>query len=585
MPPHYDPPAALSLVSVPGWCPAMNVLLDFGRSHPYRSIATLLCLLLAGVAEGIGLSSLFPVLELAVPGDATSEPSGFAEAVRGGLARFGIAPNLGPLLLIVVGGITAKAMLVLLANRQVGYAVSSVATELRLALVGALMQARWRYFTTRPSGEFANAFTTEAERASHAFLHGSLVIAAAIQVVLYTAIAVAISWKATLAALALGAISAWALTWLVRAARRAGRKQTELLKVSVAHLADALHAIKPLRAMAREQLMDSVLTRETRDLNRAQRGEVLSKEGLKALQEPILVGGLALGLYVAVTYWSMSVSYLLMFGVLFGRTLGAIGKAQKEVQKFVTRESAYASLRATINAAEAEREPLHSGVTPTLNNGIELENIHLAYRDEPVLRDVSLFVPAGRLTTLVGESGAGKTSLADLIIGLVSPSRGTVRIDGVSLDDIDIRAWRRQVGYVPQELFLLHESVYTNIALGDPGITEEHVWLALDRVGARSFVEALPDKLDAPVGERGLLLSGGQRQRIAIARAIVCSPELLILDEATASLDPETENAVASTVAELRGDMTILAITHQKAFAERADRLYRLHDGIISHAA
>lgn len=562
----------------------MKVLLDFARSQPFRSGATLLCLLLAGVAEGIGLSSLFPVLELAVP-DPNSTPSGFADAVRNGLDRFGIEPTLGALLLLVVGGITAKAILVLLANRQVGYAVSSVATELRLALIGALMTARWRYFTTRPTGEIANAFTTEAERASHAFLHGSLVVAAAIQVLLYTAIALMISWQATLAALALGAVSAGALSWLVTAARRAGLKQTELLKVSVAHLADALHAIKPLRAMAREKLMNNVLIRETRDLNRAQRGEVLSKEGLKALQEPILVAGLALGLYVAVTYWSMSVSYLLMFGVLFGRTLGAIGKAQKEIQKFVVRESAYKSLRTTINAAEAEREPLHGGIRPTLKRGIELENIHLAYRDDPVLRDVSLFVPAGKLTTLIGGSGAGKTSLADLVIGLVAPVSGNIRIDGVNLDDIDLRAWRRMVGYVPQEMFLLHESVYTNIALGDDDISPEQVWLALERVGARAFVEALPLQLDSPVGERGLLLSGGQRQRIAIARAIVRAPQLLILDEATASLDPLTEAAVVRTVAELRGEMTILAITHQQAFAERADILYRLHDGIVSNAA
>ncbi|HJP34970.1 MAG TPA: ABC transporter ATP-binding protein [Gammaproteobacteria bacterium] len=561
----------------------MKVLSDFGRSHPYRSFTTLACLLLAGVAEGIGLSSLFPVLELAAPSGG-AEPSGFGEAVRDALSGIGVEPTLGALLLIVVSGIVGKAVLVLLANRQVGYAVSSVATELRLALIGALMTARWRYFATRPAGSIANAFTTEAERASLAFLHSSLVIAAGIQVLLYTGIALAISWKVTLAALAVGAMSAWALTWLVRAARRAGRRQTELLKSSVAHLADALHAIKPLRAMAREQLMDTMLTRETEDLNRAQRGEVLSKEGLKALQEPILVGGLALGLYVAVSYWSMSIAYLLMFGVLFGRTLGAIGKAQKEIQKFVTRESAYESLLETIDAAEAEREPLKSGVTPTLREGIELRNIRLVYRGEPVLANVNVFVPAGKLTTLIGASGAGKTSLADMIVGLVTPESGTVLVDGVDLNDIDIRAWRTMIGYVPQELYLLHESIFTNVTLGDTEISEAQVWRALERVGARTFVDGLPEKLHAPVGERGLLLSGGQRQRIAIARAIVRTPTLLVLDEATASLDPIAENAVVSTVAALRGDMTILAITHQKAFADRADHVYRVEDGAVSDA-
>jgi ATP-binding cassette subfamily C protein len=563
----------------------MKVLLDFGRSHPYRSAMTLLCLLLAGIAEGVGLSSLFPVLELAIPNPGDAEPSAFAANVRRVLVTVNIEPTLGPLLLIVVSGITVKAVLVLLANRQVGYAVSSVATELRLSLIAALMTARWRYFTTRPAGAIANAFTTEAERASQAFLHGSLVVAAAIQVVLYTVIALAISWKATIAALALGLISAWALTWLVRAARRAGIEQTQLLKSSVAHLADALHAIKPLRAMAREQLMGTVLTQETEDLNRALRGEVLSKEGLKALQEPILVAGLACGLYLAVTYWSMSVSYLLMFGVLFGRTLGAIGKAQKEVQKFLVKESAYASLVQTIQAAEDEQEPQHGGSIPTLHSGIELRNVRLAYNDEAILEDVNLTVPAGKLTTLIGASGAGKTSLADMIVGLVTPERGSILIDGRDINEVDISGWRRLTGYVPQELFLLNETIFTNITLGDPTITRAQVWQALERVGARVFVDALPAKLDSPVGERGLLLSGGQRQRIAIARAIICEPKLLILDEATASLDPVTENAVVATVAELRGEMTILAITHQQAFADKADLVYRVHNGSVKFAA
>jgi ATP-binding cassette subfamily C protein len=151
--------------------------------------------------------------------------------------------------------------------------------------------------------------------------------------------------------------------------------------------------------------------------------------------------------------------------------------------------------------------------------------------------------------------------------------------------EIDIRRWRGMTGYVPQELFLLNESIFTNVALGDPAIDEEQIWWALERVGARAFVDALPEKLAAPVGERGLLLSGGQRQRIALARAIVCRPKLLILDEATASLDPVTENAVVSTVANLRGDMTILAITHQQAFAERADTVYRVHDRTVSYTA
>ncbi len=559
----------------------MRLLVQLARAHPRRSIATLGCLLLAGVAEGLGLTTLLPLLEIAAPTPDGAQASPLAETVHAVFASLGIQPGIGGLLLLIVGGMLAKAALVLLANRQVGYAVSSVATDLRLSLVRALLRARWGYFTTQPVGRIANGFTTEAERASQAFLHGSMVVAAALQTLLYTGIAFLVSWQATLGAVALGGLSSWALVRLVRAARRAGNRQTELLKSSVTHLSDALHAVKPLRAMAREALLGPLLGREARHLDRALRGEVLSKEGLKALQEPILVAGLAAGVYVAIVAFQMPLSAMLMLGLLFGRTLGAVGKVQKELQSMAARESAYWSLRETIEQAEAQPEPAHGGEQPTLERGLSLDGVSLSYGRAPVLKEASLTIEAGRLTTLVGASGAGKTSIADLLIGLVSPTRGTVRIDGVALEQIDLRAWRQMIGYVPQETFLLHESVLANVTLGDADLSERAVWRALERAGAREFVESLPGRLSALVGERGALLSGGQRQRIAIARAVVREPRFLILDEATASLDPDSERSVCEAVQAMRGEMTILAITHQEAFAQLADRVYRVENGAI----
>ena len=563
----------------------MRILLDVARAHPRRSLATLGCLLLAGVAEGVGLTSLLPLLELAAPAAEGAEPSALAEAVRRGFDHLGLAPSLGVLLSVVVAGMVGKALLILLANRQVGYAVAAVATDLRLSLVRALLHARWSYFTVQPVGRIANAFTTEAERASQAFLHGSMIVAAALQATLYTGVAFLVSWRATLGALALGAVSSWALVVLVRASRRAGNRQTELLKSSVTHLSDALHGVKPLRAMAREERLGPLLSDEARHLDRALRGEVLSKEGLKALQEPIIVAGLASGLFVAISAFGMPLSSLLMLGLLFARTLAAVGKAQKEFQSMAARESAYHSLRETIERAEAEPEQPHGGLAPSLEEGIALEGVELDYGSRPVLSGADLFVPAGELTSVIGASGAGKTSLADLMIGLVQPTRGRVCIDGVPLEEIDLRAWRRMVGYVPQELFLLNESVLANVTLGDPDLDEAQVWRALERAGAREFVEGLPGGLDAQVGERGSLLSGGQRQRIAIARAVVREPSFLILDEATASLDPKTEEGICEAVVRMRGEMTILAVTHQRAFVNRADRVYRIENGQVKQVA
>ena len=188
-------------------------------------------------------------------------------------------------------------------------------------------------------------------------------------------------------------------------------------------------------------------------------------------------------------------------------------------------------------------------------------------------------LPAGAFIAVIGSSGAGKTTVADLIIGLLRPQRGDVWIDDLPLGDIDASAWRRMIGYVPQETFLFHDTVMANVTLGEPGISRADVETALRRAEAREFVAALPDGVDTVVGERGARLSGGQRQRIAIARALVRNPALLILDEATTALDPETEAGIVATVKRLTGRLTVLSISHQPAMQSAADFVYQLDTG------
>ncbi len=215
-----------------------------------------------------------------------------------------------------------------------------------------------------------------------------------------------------------------------------------------------------------------------------------------------------------------------------------------------------------------------------------MRDVHFAYpgRGEggaEALRGVSLEIPTGSITALAGGSGAGKTTLSDLVGGLLVPSAGEVRVGGVQLTPDRLVGWRRSVALVPQEPFLFHDTIEANLRWARPDVTEDELWEALRVAAAAEFTRRLPAGLRTVVGDRGMRLSGGERQRLALARALLRAPELLILDEATSSLDAANRDAIWAAVGSLRGRTTVLMISHEDATLEHADRVVVLDAGKV----
>ena len=347
----------------------------------------------------------------------------------------------------------------------------------------------------------------------------------------------------------------------------------------LSYLTDVLSSVKPLKAMARDRAPDAILKRQTGDLEHATRRDVMSRETLRALQEPILATLAALGLYFALAVWSLKLSQVMVLVFLLVRLLGLVNKMQRMYQRVVVQESAYWALRETAEQARASSEQTSGTKTPTIAHSIELSDVDFAYGDHNIFDDLQLEIPARTLTVLAAPSGAGKSTLLDLLCGLLKPQHGSILIDGVPLDDIDLRAWRRMIGYVPQETILLHDSILNNVIIGEPDLTEADAARALKQAGIWDFIERLPHGLDTVVGERGGQISGGQRQRIAIARALAHQPQVLILDEPTSSLDRETERRICETLRMLANELTVVAASHQHSLLEAADRVISLEDG------
>jgi ATP-binding cassette, subfamily C, bacterial len=554
----------------------------FMEAYPSRSAVMVLLLALAGVVEGVGVVTMLPLLEL-VTGGGGEEASVLSRGVAGALGSIGLQPTLGVLLGLIVVAMTAKAVFLWLAMRQVGYTVAQVTTDLRMQLLRALMKARWSYYASQSTGRFANAISNEAHRAAAAYREGCVVIAGILQMLAYLTVAVLVSWQMAVATLLIGSIFLFLLRGLVGMARQAGLEQTQLMRSLVARLTDALRGIKPIRAMGRENHLQPLLERETEGLNQALRRQVRASETLRLFQEPTLAVLLALGLFGALTLGNQPFPSVLILAFIFYRLMTHANTLQTRYQVLTVGESAFWSMIEQVEEAEREREEIRGrAAPPALSEGIELEDIWFGYDETPVLRGLSLAIPAGSFVALYGPSGAGKTTIADLVIGLHRPQSGQVTADGTPLEELDLIAWRRGIGYVPQEIFLFHDTIFENVTLGDRSLGRDDVEAALRAADAWDFVSSREKGMDTVIGEAGTKLSGGQRQRISIARALVHRPRLLILDESTASLDPATEAEILETLRDLKDRVTILAISHQPAIRDTADVVYSLDRGTVT---
>jgi subfamily B ATP-binding cassette protein MsbA len=231
-----------------------------------------------------------------------------------------------------------------------------------------------------------------------------------------------------------------------------------------------------------------------------------------------------------------------------------------------------------------------SGTRPVLafSDGIELQNVSFTYNQklDPVLKQLNVSIPVNTTIAIVGKSGAGKSTLIDLLTLLLKPQSGTLLIDGVPAQEVDLDSWRKQIGYVSQETIVFDDTVANNICLWQGDAASDAVLMGRIRKAARQayiadYIETLPESYQTMVGDRGIRLSGGQRQRLFIARELFKQPNLLILDEATSALDTESERYIQESIDSLKGWITVVIIAHRLSTIRKADYVYVLEKGQV----
>ncbi|WP_426183987.1 ABC transporter ATP-binding protein [Microbacterium sp. TWP3-1-2b2] len=282
-----------------------------------------------------------------------------------------------------------------------------------------------------------------------------------------------------------------------------------------------------------------------------------------------------------------TISAVALFGIAGFRLVPSLTGFQSVITRTITSAPYVQTVIADIEASKkflADREVLGREALPEDPRVLELEDVAFTFpaSDVPAVQNVSLRIPLGSTVGIAGASGAGKSTLVDLLLGLLTPTGGSIRVDGRPLEDV-LGAWRTHVGYVPQEVTLFDGTIAQNIALSwGSEFDRERVEDAARRAQLWSVIETRAEGLETRVGERGLSLSGGQRQRLGIARALYSNPLVLVLDEATSALDTKTEADVAEAIRDLRGDVTVIAVAHRLSTIRDSDQILFMQDGTVA---
>jgi ATP-binding cassette subfamily C protein len=537
-------------------------------------------MLLVSVTEGIGIFMLVPFLEAAGSGTQTPVVSRLDDL----LGSFGMDATIGTILIIFVILVFLRAMLMhwqQVASRT--YNLVAIG-RLRQQSFAALLNARWRWHATQRSSDHANILMNTVGRIGTGLDQALALMVGLASLFAYSIVALLLSWQVTLVAFGFGLLVLMAFAGHRKRAVELGHDLATATREMQASVQEGLAGLRLTKIFRQEELHLGAFMGVVALLREKQLRFVASSSEARMLLQ---MGGalmLAALLYAGLSWWSVPVSRLLALSLVFARLIPMLGTIQQNVQYILYAGPALAEYDAVMLESQTAAEPARTdSVEPiALTTAIELRNVSLTYanRDQAALDDVSIQIPARKTTAIIGHSGSGKSSLADVLTGLIEADHGSLWVDDAEITESRRRQWLGSVAYVQQDAFLFHDTVRGNLTWANPQVSEADMFAALELASAQ-FVFAMPKGLDTIVGDGGMRLSGGERQRIALARALLERPALLILDEATSALDPVSEAEVQAAIAALHGNLTIVIIGHRLALLEKADQIIEIRNGTI----
>lgn len=549
-----------------------------------RSFAVLVVLgMLGGLLESLGVSVLIPLFAHILQQPLLEGTSFVVDAFNWFFNVTGLELRLRVLLPFIFIAFALRAVV----QWMFEYVRASITTDYerntRRDLYRKFLNADWGFLVKQKLGHTENDIMLGVSTTTKLFGGFAISIMHFTTLVAYIVVAMAISVEITLATLFIGAVVLLVFRPLLRKTRQYGGTMLTIGKKLAHDINERVVGLKSIKANGREREVAEGMYGMFDQFRLTRLQQTMTRALTTTAIQPVTVLFIGLVFVYAFNRPGFELSSFIVIIFLIQRIFLYVDRAQATLHE-MNQQIPYAhSVVRFIAEFDAHKE-VNTGTKPfKLEDAITFESVSFNYRPKnAVLKGVDLTILHGETVGIIGPSGAGKTTIADLLLRLLRPTSGTIRVDSMPLEDISLQSWRQHVAYVSQEFFLLNDSVFANILFYDESVTEEDAWAAIKAVGLFDVVKSMPQGIHTIVGERGLDLSAGQRQRIALARALVREPDILVLDEATSALDGESEQAIHEALAALRGTMTMVIIAHRLTTVMETDKIIVVDKGKIT---
>ena len=552
------------------------------RLMPEKTVLTLLLMVFISLTEGISLLLLVPLLQLVGLDVQQGTLGQIAGLISSFFTYLQITPTLATVLLIFIVIIILNAFLYRLQTIKSSEIEYNFAAHLRKKLFTSITNSNWLFFSKKKSSDFAHALTYEIERVSVGTNQFLLLIVSAVVLAVYILFTLELSGLITGLIFVIGIVLLLVLKRKMNTAHSRGEELTDTTKSMYSSTIQHLNGMKTIKSFNMEEKNIEMFQNIADNVSNKYIGTVQSYADVRFLFDVGSVVILSVIVFVMIDIMAIPTAELILLLFLFMRMIPKFSTIQTSYQYFINMIPAFKTVMDLEKECKEAEESKSKEGKIELNDKITFNNVSFSYSGENKsfgFKNMNLTIDAGKTTAIAGLSGAGKSTIADILMGLIFSYKGSIQIDKKALNAENLSSWRSQIGYVSQDTFLFNDTVKNNLIFADQEASDNDIWEALEMASADEFVSNLPDGLDTLIGDRGVLLSGGERQRLALARALIRKPSILILDEATSNLDSKNEKNILDSIEKLHGNITILVIAHRLSTIRSADNIYLIEKG------